>query len=139
MKTKYFLIFLVLLLSQISHSAVAQKCLAFNYDADGNRVSRNVINNCLEMKDYLEAEENQEVADIIIYPNPTYGSFKIVMPQTVRYEYSYYLLYDLNGVLIVEKNLAEETEVNIDNMPNGIYLLKIINGEETLSRIIVKH
>ena len=139
MKTKYFLIFLVLLLSQNSHSAIAQKCLSFNYDEDGNRISRNVINNCLEMKEYMDMEENQEVTDVSVYPNPTDGSFKIVMPQGISNEHSSYLIYDLNGVLIVEKKLADETDVDIGNMSNGIYLLKIISGEETFSKIIVKH
>lgn len=139
MKTKYFLIFLVLLLSQISHNAVAQRCLTFNYDDDGNRISRNVINNCLEMKDYLEVEESQEVTDVSVYPNPTGGSFKIVVPESIRNEHASYLIYDLNGVLIVEKKLDAETDVDIGNMPNGIYLLKIINDDDAFSKIIVKH
>lgn len=139
MKTKYYLVFLVLLLSQISHNAIAQRCLSFKYDADGNRVSRNVIYNCSETKDTMEVEENQDVTDIAIYPNPTAGSFKIIMPEGVKNESSYYLLYDLNGVLIIEKNLEDETGVDIGNMPNGVYLLKIVNGTETFSRIIVKH
>ena len=139
MKTKYFLVFLALLLSQISLDAIAQTCLSFNYDADGNRVSKNVIYNCLEMKDYLEVKENQEVAEVSVYPNPTDGSFKIIIPESIRSETSYYLIYDLNGILIIEKNLEDETGVDMGDMPDGIYLLKIINGEETFSKIIVKH
>lgn len=139
MKTKYFLVFLVLLLSQISHEAFAQKCLLFDYDADGNRISRNVNDNCYETKDYLEVEKNQLVMDLSVYPNPTDGSFKIIMPESIRSEHSSYLIYDLNGVLLVEQVLADETDVDIGNMPNGVYLLKIINGEETFSKIIVKY
>lgn len=139
MKTKYYLIFLVLLLSQFSHSAIAQKCISFDYDADGNRISRNVIFNCLEMKDYMEVEETVEIADMSVYPNPTDGGFKIIMPESMLNEYSYCHIYDLNGVLIVEKKLSDETEVNIGNMPNGIYLLKVINGEDVFSKIIVKY
>ena len=139
MKTKYFLVFLVLLLSQISPNAIAQKCVSFNYDADGNRVSKIVISNCLEMKDYLEVEETKEVEDISVYPNPTNGSFKIVMSESIKHEYSTFLLYDLNGVLIVENTLNDEADVDIGELPNGIYLLKIIKGSETFSKIIVKH
>jgi hypothetical protein len=139
MKTKYFLVFLALLLSQISNYAIAQKCLLFDYDADGNRISRNVTNNCLEMKDYLEVEENEIVADVSVYPNPTNGRFKIIMPESIIDGYSCCFIYDINGVLIIEKTMAAETDVDIGNMPNGVYLLKIINGEETFSKIIVKH
>lgn len=110
----------------------------FDYDADGNRISRNVSDNCLEMKDYLEVEENQMVADVSVYPNPTDGSFRIIMPESIRNEHASYLIYDLSGVLLVEQALTDETDVDIGNMPNGVYLLKIINGEETFSKIIVK-
>ena len=140
MKTKYFLVFLVLLLSQVSNNyAVAQRCLSFDYDRDGNRISRYVQFNCIEMKDYAEVEEKQVVEDIAVYPNPTDGCFKIIMPEGVSTGHPYYLIYDLNGVLINEKSLSEETDVDIGNMPNGVYLLKIINGDETYSKIIVKH
>ena len=131
MKTKYFLVFPVLLLPLLSNSARAQKCLSFNYDADGNRVSRNMINNCLEVKDYLEVEENGEVTDVLVYPNPTDGSFKIIMPEDIAGKKAYCFIYDLNGVLILEKNMADETDVDLGNLSNGVYLLKIINGEET--------
>lgn len=140
MKTKYFLVFLVLLLSQISNNyTVAQRCLSFDYDRDGNRISRFVQINCIEMKDYAEVEEKQVVTDITIYPNPTDGCFKIIMPEGVGKEHLYCLIYDLNGVLINENSLSEETDVYIGDKPNGAYLLKIINGDETYSRIIVKH
>lgn len=140
MKTKYFLVFLVLLLSQITHNnANAQRCLSFNYDADGNRISKKVLVNCFETKDNLEVEENQEDTDFSVYPNPTNGSFKIIIPESIQNESVYCLVYDINGALIIETKLSGETDVDIGNVPRGVYLLKIINGVETFSRIIVKN
>ena len=140
MKTKYFLVFLVLLLSQIiQNNASAQRCLSFNYDADGNRISKKVLVNCFETKDYLEVEENQEDTDFSVYPNPTDGSFKIIIPESIQNESVYCLVYDINGALIIETKLSGETDVDIGNVPRGVYLLKIINGVETFSRIIVKN
>lgn len=139
MRTKYFLVFLVLLLSQISAKAIAQKCLVFNYDQDGNRISRFVQNNCLETKDVLKVEENEEVTDILVYPNPNCGNFKIIMPENAYHEHAYYRIYDLNGTVVIENNLIDETDVDIMNWPSGVYLLQIISGEETFSKIIVKH
>lgn len=140
MKTKYFLVFLALLLSQISMNyAVAQKCLLFKYDASGNRVNKNVINNCLEMKNIMEVVENHEVADVMVYPNPTEGKFKIITPENIINDHSCYILYDINGVLIKEGLLAYETGVEICDMPPGIYLLKIISGDDTFSKIVLKN
>jgi hypothetical protein len=140
MKTKYFLVFLVLLLSQIiQNNASAQRCLSFNYDADGNRISKKVLVNCFETKDNLEVEENQEDTEFSVYPNPTDGSFKIIIPESIQNESVYCLVYDINGALIIETKLSGETDVDIGNVPRGVYLLKIINGVETFSRIIVKN
>lgn len=140
MKTKYFLVFLVLLLSQFSSNcAYAQHCLSFNYDADGNRIKRSVMTNCYELKDAMEVQENEVVTDVYVYPNPTDGGFKIIMPADIVNEYSHYYIYDLNGVMITENVLSDETDVDIGDMPNGVFLMKIICGDETFSKIIVKH
>lgn len=140
MKTKYFLVFLVLLLSQISGNyANAQKCLSFDYDADGNRIKRYVHNNCVEMKDNIEIDDNEEITEISVYPNPTEGILKIIMPENFTHEKSFCHIYDLNGVLIMEMCVTDETIIDIGNMPSGIYLMKIISGDETFSKIILKH
>lgn len=141
MKTKYFLIFLVLLLSQISgNMAVAQRCLTFDYDANGNRVHRAVTNNCHEARDIEEVQENGEMEEITVYPNPTEGNFRIGLPYKDVLTHAYYILYDMTGMQIIEGRLnVDETEVDIGNMLDGVYLLKIILGEELFYKIIVKH
>lgn len=140
MKTKYFLVFLALLLSQISNtSVVAQSCLLFNYDADGNRINRFVSDNCLEMKDYLEVIENTEVSDVEIYPNPSNGLFKIVVPESINKDYAHCYIYNMNGILIIEKSLVDESDVDIMNMPSGVYILKMICSDQMFYKIIVKH
>lgn len=139
MKTKYFIVFLVLLLSQLSNNAIAQRCLSFNYDADGNRINKEVLSNCYEFKEYLDMDENQEVTAVSVYPNPTDGSFKIIMPESIVGDNACCLIYDIDGILVIEKNLSCETDVDIGNMPSGVYLLKIINDIETFSKIIVKN
>ena len=139
MKTKYFLVFLVLLLSQICNKALAQKCLMFRYDADGNRIERYAHNNCIDNKGVMEEEDNKEIDDVEVYPNPTEGIFKIIMPESTSYERSYCRIYDVNGIQRIETTLTDVTYVDIGNMPSGTYLLKIIRGDETFSKIIVKH
>ena len=138
MKTKYFLVFLVLLLPQFSNNVFAQKCLIFNYDNDGNRIQRYVQDNCDEKRDYSADEANEIVTDVGVYPNPTDGEFTIMIPNSDDTPACCYL-YDFNGVLIMERTLDIETSINIEQMPPGVYFLKIVSGEETSSKIIVKH
>ena len=59
--------------------------------------------------------------DIKIYPNPTQSSINIVSPTAVNA-----MLFSVDGRLLVETNQA--TVVDLTNLPNGIYLLTIIDA-----------
>ena len=97
------------------------------------------MTNCYEIKDFEEVQENEYVTDISVYPNPTDGSFKIKLTEDVFNENSHCLVYDLNGVLKTESLLSEETDIDIGDMPDGVYILRIVCGDETFSKIILKH
>ena len=141
MKTKYFLIFLVLLLSSVFQNEImAQKCLVFRYDADGNRIKRMVNYNCDGIRDMEQVQSVFEYKDIELYPNPTYDSFKVFVPDGMKRETAYYELFDVNGVLLLKNNLyGEETEVDIGKMSAGVYLVKIINGDDVISKTVLKY
>ncbi len=140
MKMKYYLIFLVLVLSPFfNYKTMAQRCLEFNYDADGNRTEMVISYNCGDKRDVLEVQENTEEREICVYPNPTNGSFRIVVPKCVKSEMSNYEIFDLNGVLVYEGSLHEiETEIDMGNCATGVYLLKITNGDDVISKIVLK-
>ena len=141
MRTKYFLIFLVLLLSSVfSNETMAQKCFVFRYDADGNRIRRSVDYNCNEMRDVEKVQEVFDYDEVEVYPNPTYDSFRLFMPEMVRHEAAWYELFDISGILLLKDSLSDdETEVDIGKMPAGVYLLKIINGDDVMSKMILKY
>ena len=140
MKKACFLMFLSLVLSGLSDNvAVAQKCLVFRYDADGNRIKKTPINNCVMNRDMMEVQDVADVDELLVFPNPNTGCFKIIIPQSIKHEQSYYKLYDLNGLLLHENRLSDnETEIDIGDRSAGVYLLKITNGDEELSKIILK-
>ena len=141
MKTKYYLIFLALLLScSLDNKAFAQKCLAFKYDADGNRISRIIKSGCLDIRDYEEDQEPEaSKEEVVVYPNPNNGSFKVVMPESIRQDNSFFELFDVNGLPVCEGNIIDiETDIDIGNYPPGVYLLKIRNGDDVISEIVLK-
>ena len=142
METKYYLIFLALLLSLVFNSkAVAQRCLVFRYDADGNRINRTVTTNCQGMRETEEKQETIALDDgFKVYPNPTSGSFKVIMPESIRHENTCYELFDINGAVISSGDIYEyETDIDVGDNPSGVYLLKITNGDDVISKIILKH
>lgn len=139
MKTKYFLVFLVLLLSVVFHDIVqAQSCLVMEYDADGNRISRQVTTNCIEKREIAEVQETETYEDVDVYPNPNNGMFIIIMQDCVKQEAACYELFDVNGMMLLSGKLHEnETEVDVGTVPVGVYLLRIKNGENVISKVIV--
>lgn len=141
MKRKYYLIFLVLLLSSFFiKKANAQKCLMFRYDADGNRIQRTVNYNCYEMKNMEEVQDVFEYNEVEVYPNPTYESFKVFVPERLRCEAAFYELFDMSGVVLSKNRLRDnETEVDIGAMSAGIYILKITNGDDVMTKMILKY
>lgn len=135
---KYYLMFLVLLLLVVSNNiANAQCCLVMKYDADGNRISRIATTNCIEQRETVEVQELRIVEEIKIYPNPNNGAFKIIMQGFVKQE-AYYELFNINGVLVLTNKLYDDiTEVDVGTASAGIYLLRIKNGDEVISKIVL--
>lgn len=143
MKTKYYLIFLALLLScNFSNMALAQVCLAFKYDADGNRINRMTTPACREVRGNEEDKE-QETEDLYdevkVYPNPTNGCFKVILHENIKQEASFFQLYDVNGLLVYSDIVyGVETDIDIGNCHAGVYLLRIRNGDDVISEIVLK-
>lgn len=133
--------FLVLLLSSsLRNEAMAQKCLMFGYDSDGNRILRMVSFNCYGLRDMEQIQDVFNYDEIEVYPNPTYESFKVFMPNGVKHETAYFELFDVSGVILLKDSLFNsETDVNIKELPAGVYVLKIINGDDVLSKMILKY
>ena len=139
MKTKYFLIFLAMLLSVVSLDKVqAQSCLVMEYDADGNRISRQVTTNCIEKRVIAEVQEIETYEDVSVYPNPNNGKFTVIVQDYIKQGAAYYEIYDVHGMMLLSGKLHEnETEVDVGTVSAGVYLLRIKSGDDVISKIIV--
>jgi plastocyanin len=62
---------------------------------------------------------------ITIAPNPSSGIFKILLPQTSR-ENMLIEIYDFNTKLVLRKEISQSEEINISNVNQGIYVIKMI-------------
>ena len=78
---------------------------------------------------------------ISIYPNPSNGTFTLNLPQYQEQQKDEILIYSLNGKLLYEKTInTRKTTINLTNLYNGIYILKIQSNSFVHSkRIIINH
>jgi hypothetical protein len=72
---------------------------------------------------------------IKVYPNPTNGLFKISSKETIV---QYTILNQFNRILLNKKLSQNVIQVDIQNLPKGIYIikLKLNNGEISTKKII---
>lgn len=87
---------------------------------------------------------NEEIAGakIKLFPIPAQNSCQLIVETSIPAQLELQL-FSLDGKLIskTEKSKAEiahSQTINLESAPSGTYLLKIIIGEKTVSRKIVK-
>ncbi len=68
---------------------------------------------------------------IKVYPNPTSDFVMVHLSKTV--EKATYLLFDITGKLIQQKNIESiDTKIDMTGVANGSYILKLISGQQPL-------
>jgi hypothetical protein len=78
------------------------------------------------------AIENTEDISLImnIYPNPTSGSFKLIVGSLENRNLRF-RLYNMNGLLLQDKKIkSEETEILIQDLSSSLYFLKVIDSNQ---------
>jgi endoglucanase len=73
-----------------------------------------------------------------IYPNPTNGSLHIM---SSYHQQAFYELLDLHGVKQLEGSFIQNTQLSLDGITEGIYLLLVSTqqGSHEIRKIIVQH
>jgi fibronectin type 3 domain-containing protein len=88
----------------------------------------------------------ENVADskstLSISPVPAKNMLYVNYPTPKHTGESVLSIYQINGKLVVSKNIlpGNETELDVSNLPDGIYMVKLTNSQENLSqKLIIKH
>ncbi len=83
----------------------------------------------------LQVSEN---LDLVLFPNPAnaYLSIKSSQKQSVRLN-----IININGELVLEKTITTPSQLNISQLPNGIYIVKAESdkGISITQKLIVYH
>jgi hypothetical protein len=76
----------------------------------------------------ISLEEQLRKGLISLYPNPAQSYFSV---DGLEAETASVIIYDLNGRPVLERNFITEEHIAIDHLKSGIYLVRIISGNET--------
>jgi hypothetical protein len=151
MRTKYISLTLLLAagLLLFCFPGISQtKVYGFTYDDSGNRIKRQFIqlksgqvnaNNANSDEDVL-IEDELNNRKIKIYPNPTHGKLRIEIPGSDHNSLPVYLhVYSSGGTIIIQRNIKDRiNNLDLSNLPAGIYLLRIGIGDEHSEWKIIK-
>ncbi|WP_264563938.1 T9SS type A sorting domain-containing protein [Flavobacterium sp. N3904] len=91
-----------------------------------NRIARIYAN------DNVPINEQKDTAKIILYPNPTKSNFQLF--STTKQQGAEYTIIDFSGKEVSRGKVEEGNSIDIHNLLNGLYLLKV--GNKFISKFI---
>jgi len=77
-----------------------------------------------------------QIAEMKIYPNPTNGKLFVECGDSIQ---SRIIFYDITGKDVINQNITGKTEINIDNLQKGVYVVTVVSENEVIGNFkIVK-
>ena len=118
--------------------------ITFTYDDAGNRTDREIVYYQAQQKSstkILSDEELEFGKGLAVYPNPAREALFITLHQEALEEPSrFILLYDGTGRLILQSPAeGEVSRVDVSNLTDGTYILRLIYGTRHKEWTIIKH
>lgn len=163
MKNKKFILFVLALIQIIN--AFGQR-IQFTYDENGNRTRRSLVIQQLQSESTsfpvlnpksttpltsakaVASDNNQEnlskseeaLVVAKVYPNPNKGLIKIDIQDLPLISQNELRLYDVSGnELIVQKNIGSYTELDLNKLRKGIYILRIKINDKVFDYKVIKN
>lgn len=124
-------------LPQVSSSEVNNFCNSSEYQA---RFSEDGVfsENQKLMTTFSDTNfEEDNFVDLSLFPNPTNGKFNVTLDKLSSGTYE---IYDINGRLITKDNFNDSQiiDINLQDQSNGIYIVRINNGNEFITHKVIK-
>ena len=131
-----------------SYSVHAQNTVKFTYDNCGNRIKRTLQlrkveenGKNVETKNEFVSYANDSLGAVAVslFPNPTEGRIIVSFSDNANATIDA-TLTTIAGTIIERQRFAgSQHEFDLSSQPAGVYLLKLIFGDETRTWKIVKH
>ncbi|MDA6072445.1 endonuclease [Flavobacterium sp. AC] len=121
-------------------STVTSPSTTFNISSQWDSFSADTCSNLGAKKAKVESIETEEetftgLNGLVLYPNPTNGNFNIYF-DIINSPYSIEIISIL-GQKVFEKSNITDSLSTINNLPKGIYIVRINSGSETFNKKII--
>lgn len=102
-----------------------------------NYYNTNLVHNCSDLFTSVN-EINNTKAQIHIYPNPA-NNILFVNTRQTNLQNTTVSIYNIQGQQLLQQNIRQsQTEIDIQKLAKGIYIIKVINGNEVIQGKFVK-
>lgn len=131
-----------------SYSVHAQNTVKFTYDNCGNRIKRTLQlrkveenGKNVETKNEFVSYANDSIGGMTVslFPNPTEGRVMVSFSDNANATINATLTTISGTIIERQRFVGNQHEFDLSSQPAGVYLLKLIFGDETRTWKIVKH
>ncbi|MDR2980574.1 MAG: M6 family metalloprotease domain-containing protein [Bacteroidales bacterium] len=108
---------------------------------EGNNYTFNTVESNHTLFAYFMVAQNitqYEDGKLSIYPNPAHNTLQIRLTDNLSDSYTY-SIYDLQGRLMQFDDQIPSESIDISNLPQGVYLIRIIMGDRVTQGKFVKN
>ncbi len=107
----------------------------FNITSNGGVISQNLLDTVSFDIETLTIDDF-DAADFKFFPNPANDFFTLELPSNVSD--MFLQIYDIQGKLVLEeKSVLQNSNVAIDKLSNGIYIVKLFNENIEISKKLI--
>ena len=124
----------------------------YGYKDALNNISKGIVYYRLKMVDIdgkfkysstrvIRLDEQTNQTSIAAYPNPAKNDLRITIPNSWQDQKVVFDLYNVNGQIvkhIVNSRAGQTENLNVADIAEGLYIVKVMKGEETAVQRIVK-
>ncbi|WP_324680705.1 DUF4979 domain-containing protein [Hymenobacter sp. GOD-10R] len=108
-----------------------------SYSIDWVKTAKNV-SELTEVIMSAKANQTKDAASLLVYPNPSAGKFWVSLQEKLQ-EGATLSVYSLVGSKVLSQRLTANAQtIDLSQVPAGVYLLRLTNGQQTLTRKIVR-
>lgn len=94
-----------------------------------------IDDDCMNGDSMIIATSDLKMANIKFYPNPANDFLQIDCPDFTEAVVS---IFDINGRVLLEKDIKQSALLNVSRFENGVYILKIKSGDAVYETRFVK-
>ena len=102
--------------------------------ANGTGTANLIENISFDAVSKLGVKDNVLASQLHVFPNPSTDNFYVSLPQGKTYQLE---VTDLTGKVLMQQSAKGDTQLNLENNANGVYLLKVSGENGTAVRKLI--